>query len=200
MFMAMSMWNNNIFCCQVNQNVEQSVNKKILRMPLTISLDNPLTQTYMVHAALLAIKLLTLSPLAAMTWVNKGVFDNPDIVRRAYLSELKNLAPFWIIGALYVTTNPPTSLGVTLFRLYSISRMLVIMGYATKPLPVFITDLALIVSYFISCYMSIYVIYFYRKALWCLKSNKSLYVRVDGFQFLFSLWFLQRIKGYALRW
>ncbi|XP_028160168.1 microsomal glutathione S-transferase 1-like [Ostrinia furnacalis] len=134
-------------------------------MQITIGLDNPLTQTYMVHAALLAIKLLALSPLAAMTWVNKGIFDNPDIVRRAYLSELKNLAPFWIVGALYVTTNPPTSLGVTLFRLYSIARLVVILGYATKPLPVFFTDLALIGSYFITCYMSVWVVYFYRKAL-----------------------------------
>lgn len=134
-------------------------------MGRTISLDSPLSQTYMVHAALLAIKLLALSPMAAMTWVNKGVFENPDIVRRAYLSELKNLAPFWIVGALYVTTHPPVSLGVTLFRLYSISRLAVVMGYASKPLPAFLTDLALIASYLITCYMSVYVVYFYRKSM-----------------------------------
>ncbi|KAL0880338.1 hypothetical protein ABMA27_002784 [Loxostege sticticalis] len=134
-------------------------------MVVTIILDSPLTESYMVHAALLAIKLLALSPLAAMTWVNKGIFDNPDIVRRAYLSELKSLAPFWIVGALYITTDPPTVLGLTMFRLYSIARMMVIFGYATKPLPVFFTDISLIVSYFITSYMAAWVVFCYRKAI-----------------------------------
>lgn len=132
---------------------------------ITISLDSPLTQTYMVHAALLAVKLLALSSLAAMTWVNKGIFSNTDIVRRAYLSELKNLAPFWIVGALYLTTSPPVHTGVNLFRLYTISRSVVILGYVSRPIPAVISDLGLITSYFIAMYMSIWVVYYYRKAI-----------------------------------
>ncbi|XP_045499319.1 microsomal glutathione S-transferase 1-like [Colias croceus] len=132
---------------------------------ITISLDTLLTQTYMVHAALLAVKLLALSPLTALTWVNKGLFTNTDIVRRAYLSELKNLAPFWIVGVLYITTDPPVGLGTTLFRVYTVARMCVVLGYATRPLPALISDMALITSYFINFYMSISVIYHYRYAL-----------------------------------
>ncbi|CAK1555228.1 unnamed protein product [Leptosia nina] len=133
---------------------------------ITISLETPLTQTYMVHAALLAVKLLALSPLAAFTWVNKGIFPNTDIVRRAYLSELKNLAPFWIVGALYLTTGPQVALGTTLFRVYTIARACVILGYATRPLPALISDLALITSYFINFYMSLCVIYKYKDRLY----------------------------------
>lgn len=129
---------------------------------ITISLEEPLTQTYMVHAALLAIKLLALSPIAALTWVNKGIFSNTDIVRRAYLSELKNLAPFWIVGALYLTTDPPVNLGTTLFRAYTISRLCVVLGYAARPIPALISDLALITSYFINFYMCLCVIYKYK--------------------------------------
>lgn len=134
-------------------------------MAITITLDNPLIQTYMVHSALLVIKLLALSPMAAMTWVRKGVFSNPDIVRRAYLSELKNLAPFWIVGALYVTTEPPAEIGTSLFRMFTAARMIVILGYATKPVPAVFTDFALILSYVITCYLSMYVVYYYRDAI-----------------------------------
>ncbi|KAF9422589.1 hypothetical protein HW555_001793 [Spodoptera exigua] len=104
------------------------------------TLDYPLIQTYMVHSALLVVKLLALSPIAAMTWVRKGVFSNPDIVRRAYLSELKNLAPFWIVGGLYVTTNPPSDIAISLFRMFTAARMIVILQYASKPVPVVLTD------------------------------------------------------------
>lgn len=134
-------------------------------MTLTINLEHPLIQTYMVHSALLVVKLLALSPIAAMTWVRKGIFPNPDIVRRAYLSELKNLAPFWLVGALYVTTNPEEHIGISLFRMFTTARMIVILGYATKPVPAVFTDFALILSYVITCYMSIYVVYYYRDAL-----------------------------------
>ncbi|XP_060801581.1 uncharacterized protein LOC132902021 [Amyelois transitella] len=133
--------------------------------PLVISLDYPLARTYMVHAALLAIKLLALSPMAAMTWVRKGIFANPDIVRRAYFTELKNLAPYWIVGALYITTNPPINLGISLFRLYTVLRMIVILGYVTRPAPAVLADFALVTSYMINCYMSIWVVYYYRRAL-----------------------------------
>ncbi|CAF4850834.1 unnamed protein product [Pieris macdunnoughi] len=133
---------------------------------ITISLEEPLTQTYMAHAALLAVKLLALSPIAAFTWVNKGLFPNTDIIRRAYLSELKNLAPFWIVGALYVTTGPSVPLGKTLIRAYTISRVCVVLGYATKPIPALISDLALITSYFINSYMSVCVIYKYKDCLY----------------------------------
>lgn len=134
-------------------------------MSLVIKLDSPLTQTYMAHVGLLVIKLLALSPVAAMTWIWKGFFPNPDVVRRAYLSELKILSPFWIVSALYVTTDPPMDVGIILFRLYSVTRLIVILGYATKPVPAVLTDLALIISYAITCYMSCCVVYFYRKAL-----------------------------------
>ncbi|CAH2230836.1 jg15288 [Pararge aegeria aegeria] len=114
---------------------------------ITISLETPLTQTYIVHAALLAVKLLALSPMAAVTWVNKGIFPNVDIVRRAYLSELKNLAPFWIVGALYLTTTPPIHVGISLFRTYTVARIIMIFGYATRPVPAAISDFALVTSY-----------------------------------------------------
>ncbi|KAJ8723201.1 hypothetical protein PYW08_003113 [Mythimna loreyi] len=134
-------------------------------MAITVILDHPLTQTYMAHSALLVVKLLALSPMATMTWVNTGWFPDAEAVRRAYLSELKNLAPFWIVGALYVTTRPTTDIGISLFRMFTAARMILILGYATKPISPVFTDFALILSYVITCYMSMYVVYYYRTAI-----------------------------------
>lgn len=134
-------------------------------MAIILYLDHPLTQTYMVHSAILVVKLLALNPMVAMTWINKGLFPNHDIVRRAYLSELKNLAPFWIVGALYVTTRPPTDIGISLFRMFTAARMILMLGYATKPIPPAFTDFALVLSYFITCYMSMQVVFCYRNAI-----------------------------------
>lgn len=134
-------------------------------MTITITLDSPLTQTYMVHAALLAMKLLALNPMTAMTWVRQGIFSNAEVVRRAYLSELKNLAPFWIVGAFYVTTNPKLEHSISLFRMFTAARMIIILGYASKPLPAVFTDFALLLSYIITIYMTLYVVYYYRSAL-----------------------------------
>ncbi|KAJ0183434.1 hypothetical protein K1T71_001410 [Dendrolimus kikuchii] len=135
------------------------------QVSIVINLDCPLTRTYMFYAAFLAVKLLALSPIAALTWVRKGLFQNTDIVRRAYLAELKNLSPFWIVGAIYVTTDPPEEIGIMLFRSYTFARLLVTFGYASNPLSAVITDLSIVISYIITVYMAIYVIYFYRKAL-----------------------------------
>lgn len=85
-------------------------------MSMVISLDSPITRAYMAHAALLAIKLLLLSPITALTWVKKGLFQNVDIVRRAYLTELKVVSPYWILSALYITTNPEEHVAITLLR------------------------------------------------------------------------------------
>ncbi|KAJ8723200.1 hypothetical protein PYW08_003112 [Mythimna loreyi] len=134
-------------------------------MSITIVLDHPLTQTYMVHSALLVVKLLALSPVATITLVSHGWFPDVDTVRRAYLTELKNLAPFWIVGALYVTTQPDTNIGISLFRLFTAARMILILGYATKPISPVITNFALALSYVITCYMSMYVVYHYRNAI-----------------------------------
>ena len=131
----------------------------------TVSLDNPLVQTYMVHSALLVGQLLALSPLAALSWVSKGCSPDPIIIQNAYLSELKNLAPFWIAGALFVTTKPDVEIGKILFRMFTAARMIQILGYATRPLPSPFTDLALLLSYTITCYMSMYVVSHYRNAI-----------------------------------
>lgn len=40
-----------------------------------------LTKTHVIHAALLVIKLLALNPIAAMTWVNRGILAYTDVIR-----------------------------------------------------------------------------------------------------------------------
>lgn len=130
-----------------------------------ISLDNPLVRTYMAHSALMVVELLFLSPIAAMTWINKGIFSSPDIVRRAYLSELKSLAPFWIIGALYTTTNSPVNMSIKLFRIFSIARLIVITGFIEFPVHPIFTDIASAASFWITMFMGIKVVCTYWRAL-----------------------------------
>lgn len=133
-------------------------------MPILVE-DSTLTETYMVHSAFLAIKLLILSPIPAMTWVRQGIFSNPDMVRRAYLSELRLLAPFWLVGAMYLTTNPNPIIGIVLFRLYTAARIILMLGYVAKPAPALFTDIALVISYFINWYMTIVVVLCYWQAI-----------------------------------
>lgn len=134
-------------------------------MTFTLEIDSPLVKTYMAHSALLVIKLLVMSTLTALSWVHQALFTDPDAVRRMYLTELKATAPFWIIGALFVTTRPTVDQGTVLFRVYTICRFIYVICYMIKPMGVAMREMALILSYFIPLYMAICVVICYRDAL-----------------------------------
>lgn len=116
-----------------------------------------LTNSYCFYSSILALKLLALAPLAA-------VVCNPEKVQRANLSDLKNLTPFWLVAALYVTTQPDPNAALTLIRVFVAARFVAAVGYVRR-LPKLLVELAFFVSFAITCYMGGYVVYTYRQAL-----------------------------------
>lgn len=134
-------------------------------MKYQIILDKELARAYMFYSALLTLNLLALSPLIALSWINKGFFANSSIVRRAYMTELKSLSPFWISAGLFITTDPPVKFTSNLFRIYYFCRIIVIICYAITSSPQILRafrEAALLISYSISLYMALWVICFYR--------------------------------------
>ncbi|KAL0830740.1 hypothetical protein ABMA28_002868 [Loxostege sticticalis] len=116
-----------------------------------------LMQSYFLYSAILALKLLALAPLAS-------IVCNPEKVQRANISDLKNLTPFWLVAALYMTTSPDRLLAVGLLRVFVLARFVAALGYVKK-LPRMAVELAFFVSFAITSYMGGKVVYTYRDAL-----------------------------------
>lgn len=150
---------------------------------VALALNNPAVQAYILYSAILALKLLILSPMTGVTRVIRGVFANPEDaktikggkvkfddpvverIRRAHLNDLENIPAFWVLGALYVTTGPVAAWATLLFRAYTLGRILHTIVYAVVPLPQPARAIAFVVPAFISFYMGLQVILYYITAL-----------------------------------
>lgn len=149
---------------------------------MVLTLQDPTVQSYIVYAAILALKLLLFSMLTGLKRSEKKVYANPedaallggrislsdpDIerLRRAHLNDLENIPAFWILGALYLTTNPAAAWATLLFRAYTLGRLLHTFVYAIKPLPQPSRAIAYFIPYLIMWYMGYQVIVYYLSAL-----------------------------------
>lgn len=120
-------------------------------------LNSGLMQSYFLYSALLALKLLAFIPLSALVC-------RPDKMQRANISDLKNLTPFWIVAALYVTTSPDEETALLLLRTYVLSRLVTALGYIVK-LPKVLVEGAFFLSFSITTFMGGWVVYTYRSAI-----------------------------------
>lgn len=116
-----------------------------------------LMQSYFLYSAILALKLLALKPLAS-------IVCNPEKVQRANISDLKNLTPFWLVAALYMTTSPDEATALSLLRAFVAARFVAALGYVKK-LPRMAVEGAFFVSFAITSFMGGWVVYTYRAAL-----------------------------------
>ncbi|CAG9562631.1 unnamed protein product [Danaus chrysippus] len=120
-------------------------------------LNSGLMQSYFLYSALLALKLLAFIPLSSLVC-------RPDKMQRANISDLKNLTPFWLVAALYVTTSPDEETALMLFRTYVLSRLVTALGYIVK-LPKVLVEGAFFLSFSITAFMGGWVVYTYRSAI-----------------------------------
>ncbi|KAI8438297.1 hypothetical protein MSG28_010870 [Choristoneura fumiferana] len=150
---------------------------------MALSLQSPVVQSYIVYSAILTLKLILLSALTGITRMVRRSFANPEDavmfpkgkvtmndpvverIRRAHLNDLENIPAFWILGALYLTTNPAAAWATLLFRAYTLGRILHTIVYAIKPLPQPARGLAFFVPYLIKWYMGFQVIVYYLTGL-----------------------------------
>lgn len=150
---------------------------------VAFTLDNPVVQSYIVYSAILALKLLALSPMTGVTRVARGVFANPEDaksmkggkvkyddpvverIRRAHLNDLENIPAFWVVAGFYVTTSPLAAWATLLFRVYTLGRILHTIVYAVVPLPQPARGIAFGIPALISFYMGVQVVMYYITAL-----------------------------------
>lgn len=162
--------------------VKPVVNECVYKM-VSLTLNNPVVQAYIVHSAILALKLLSLTVFTALARMTRRIFANPEDakmlrggkvkyddpiverIRRAHLNDLENIPAFWILGAFYVTTGPAATFATLLFRLFTVFRILHTIVYAVIPLPQPSRAIAFGIPYIIMLYMGIQVILYYVTAL-----------------------------------
>ncbi|CAG4922801.1 unnamed protein product [Colias eurytheme] len=136
-------------------------------------------RSFIFHASVLGLKMLSMSFLTAVQRFRKRAFANeedakildksvvtltdPDVerVRRAHLNDLESIPLFWILGGLYLTTGPSAALATTLFRTYTVSRIVHTVVYAIIPLPQPARGIAFDISFLITLYMGAQVISHY---------------------------------------
>jgi len=136
--------------------------------------ENPVFMAYCTYAGILVIKLVSMSFLTGMNRFRKGVvanpedagsnaqvkFDDPDVerVRRAHLNDLENLTPFFIIGFLYVLTDPNVMLATMLYRIIAAARIIHTLVYAVYPIRQPARGIAFITALLPTVFMAVMVI------------------------------------------
>ena len=146
---------------------------------VALTLADPVVQTYILYTAILAVKLLALSPMTGLTRMIRGSFANPEDaklvkggkvkfddpaierIRRAHLNDLENIPAFWVLSALYITTDPVAAWATLLFRVYTAGRILHTIVYAIIPLPQPTRAIAFFIPASVSFYMGAQVIMHY---------------------------------------
>lgn len=117
--------------------------------------DNPVLVAYAISSAVMVLKAVAMSWLTVvrMLWFQSGFRAPEDLkktllnpvpnpgqllpderierVRRIQQNDLENLPFFFIVGALYVLTQPPQPLAQWLFYGYTVSRLLHFAAYFT---------------------------------------------------------------------
>ncbi|XP_028174178.1 microsomal glutathione S-transferase 1-like [Ostrinia furnacalis] len=143
---------------------------------------SPIVQSFLFYSAVLALKMLVVTLLTSLTRIARGVYANPEDakaakgkvkyddpaverVRRAHLNDMENIPVFWVLGALYLTTDPVAAWALLLFRAYTVSRIIHTIVYAVVPLPQPSRGLAFMVPYVIKWYMGAMVVLHYATAM-----------------------------------
>lgn len=67
----------------------------------------------------------------------KVKFGDEDVerVRRAHRNDLENILPFFVIGFLFILTNPAANVAINLFRAFAIARLVHSFVYALTICP-----------------------------------------------------------------
>ncbi|KAK4301683.1 hypothetical protein Pmani_026187 [Petrolisthes manimaculis] len=106
------------------------------------SLDNPAFTDYAFYAGVLAAKVMAMGFITGYYRMTKKAFVNPEDaknlggkdfkvqvdadverVRRAHQNDLENITVFWILGLLFLLTNPSPATARLIFRIYTGSRI-----------------------------------------------------------------------------
>lgn len=120
-----------------------------------LALSNPVFAAYMTAAAVLVLKMASMSWLTVYRMLKvSGGFRSPEDaragaanpnprpgqlehneyverIRRIHQNDYENIPPFLVIGLLYVLTAPAAAIAQTLFGVYALTRLLHFYAYLT---------------------------------------------------------------------
>ncbi|XP_062138565.1 microsomal glutathione S-transferase 1 isoform X2 [Drosophila sulfurigaster albostrigata] len=117
-----------------------------------LTLDNPVFCCYLFWATVLVVKMLLMSLLTALQRFRYKIFpneedlffknievqfDDPHVerVRRAHRNDMENILPYFIMGLIYLSTDPNPTVACNLFRVAAVARILHTLVYAVYPVP-----------------------------------------------------------------
>jgi glutathione S-transferase len=144
--------------------------------------NTPIVHSFIAYSAILAVKMLLVASLTSLTRVVRGVYANPEDtkiikgkvkfddptverIRRAHLNDLENIPVFWVLGALYLTTNPVAAWALLLFRTFTAGRIIHTIVYAIIPMPQPTRVIAYGIPHLITMYMGVQIILYYATSL-----------------------------------
>ncbi|XP_968617.1 microsomal glutathione S-transferase 1 [Tribolium castaneum] len=134
-------------------------------------LESPVFRAYLFYSAILVVKMMIMSPMTGMMRFRYKAFANPEDgaslkvkprtddnverVRRAHLNDLENISLFFVIGFIYVLTNPAVAWATLLFRIYTAARFMHTLVYAIFVVPQPARALAWVTGFVITGYMAL---------------------------------------------
>ncbi|RXG53220.1 Microsomal glutathione S-transferase 1 [Armadillidium vulgare] len=136
-----------------------------------ISMDNSIFASYAFYAALVALKLIFMAPLTGYFRMKNKAFANPEDASNfkmkvkidpwskeseAHLNDLENIPTFWILGFLFVITNPSAGTALMCFRVFAVARILHSIMYLLEIFPV--RALCFVTGLLVNLYMGISIV------------------------------------------
>uniref|UniRef100_A0A3F2YU05 Microsomal glutathione S-transferase 1 n=2 Tax=Anopheles christyi TaxID=43041 RepID=A0A3F2YU05_9DIPT len=144
------------------------------------SINDAALGVYIFWSSVLVLKMLLMSPLTSLYRIRNMAFASPEDtvmiskklvpkyddqdverVRRAHRNDLENILPFFVIGFLYLLTNPAPWLAINLYRVVAASRILHTIVYAVVPIPQPARFLAFVGAMFPTAYMALQTILYF---------------------------------------
>lgn len=133
---------------------------KLPKIPTLSWPKAPLPHTLYAHMCILAIKLVFLPPLSC-------VFDKLEIPmdKMNYSAELQTVIPFLLVAHVYLTTEPPPKIAVTVFRSFSLVRLIDVVCCSIRIRSLPTIRIAHTCSYLLICFMAIMTVKYYVQSI-----------------------------------
>ncbi|XP_065075228.1 microsomal glutathione S-transferase 1-like [Ochlerotatus camptorhynchus] len=135
------------------------------------TVDPTILQSYIFWSSVLVLKMNIMSILTAMKRFAKKAFANPEDapkgtkvvlsdpdverIRRAHQNDLESILPFFVMGFLYMFTNPSVVLATNLFRTVAIARIAHTLVYAVFVVPQPARALAWMIGFLCTGFMAV---------------------------------------------
>ncbi|XP_019874359.2 microsomal glutathione S-transferase 1 [Aethina tumida] len=144
---------------------------------MVLTVDEKLFKIYVQTCLILVLKVIFMTIYINFERFRVMAFDNEEDaiaiqtkqksdegverIKRAFLNDVQNIPLFFIVGYLYILTNPHEQTTKQLFMLYAISRIAYTVVYAVFVIPQPARLLSFMMSFGILLYLTVRCLQFY---------------------------------------